>query len=79
MSMETIHDRHDWIVKLVLGRPANMRSLLQAGLSRRNGRSGRLGQDRLSFRSSCIVSMVERYAPILSSNCRCWMAADILR
>ena len=50
MSMETIHDRHDWIVKLVLGRPANMRSLLQAGLSRET--VGRVDWDKIDYLST---------------------------
>ena len=45
--MKTTHDRHDWIVKLVLGRPANMRSLLQAGLSKET--VGRVDWERMSY------------------------------
>ena len=50
MSMETIHDRHDRVVKLVLGRPANMRSLLQAGLSRET--VGRVDWDKIDYLST---------------------------
>ena len=45
--MKTTHDRHDWIVKLVLGRPANMRSLLQAGLSQET--VGRVDWNRMTY------------------------------
>ena len=48
MDIRTYIDNiHDWIVKLVLGRPANMRSVLQACLSKET--VGRVDWDRIAY------------------------------
>ena len=48
MNIRTYIDNiHDWIVKLVLGRPANMRSVLQACLSKET--AGRVDWDKIDY------------------------------